>query len=77
MKRETFFDGKPVLFIDQYGDRFWARSLAELRGQCPGAVTAQYNDRKDGSTVRNGYAIGVGGANERWLTAFKPIEFAA
>ena len=73
-KRETFFDGKPVMFIDDLtGAPVWASSLKELRQRVPGANKGfMYVDKPDGSTVRIGYVIG-----DRWLTAFKPIELSA
>lgn len=72
MKRETFFDGGAVLFLDQHGRPIWAHSRKELCEKVPGKVVDMYVDKKDGSTVRAGYVIGV-----RWLTAFKPLELPA
>ena len=59
----------PTLYLDQYGNRFFARSLKELRAQIRGRVSIMYCDRKDGRTVRTGYVIG-----RHWLTAFVPFE---
>lgn len=57
------------LYIDQYGNKFWARTLKELRAQIPGRCSKMYVDKKDGSTVHTGYVIG-----QHWLTAFVPWE---
>lgn len=59
-----------TLFIDQFGTPVWARTVKELREKCGGGrVSKQYNDKKDGSVVHNGYVVG-----SRWFTAFSPIE---
>lgn len=60
---------KPLLYIDQYGYRYWARTLKELRAQCSGRVSIMYRDKRDGRTVRVGYVIG-----QHWLTAYAPVE---
>ena len=68
-------NGKWTLFIDQYGSRFAASTVKELRGKIGmggSRVGKMYRDKKDGSTVHCGYVIG-----EHWLTAYAPIEIAA
>lgn len=58
------------LYIDQYGNRFWARTVKELREQIAGGksrVSIMYADTKDGRTVRRGYVIG-----QHWLSAYTP-----
>jgi hypothetical protein len=64
---------KPMkLFLDQYGNRFYARTLKELRIQIGGGgsrVSTMYVDRPNGDVVCTGYVIG-----EHWLTAFVPCE---
>lgn len=62
-------EGSVKLYIDQYGNKFWARTLKELRAQISGPCSKMYVDKKDGSTVHCGYVIG-----EHWLTAFVPWE---
>ena len=65
--------GKLTLFIDQYGDHVWARTVRELREKVgSGRVFKVYCDKKDGSTVHCGYAIG-----RRWFSAYHPVELAA
>ncbi len=59
-----------TLFIDQYSQPVWARTIKELRGKCGGgSVRKQYVDKTDGSSVHNGYVVG-----RRWFTMFAPIE---
>jgi len=68
-------NGKWTLFIDQYGLRFTASTVKELRkqiGMGGSRVGKMYRDKKDGSMVHCGYVIG-----EHWLTAYAPIEIAA
>jgi hypothetical protein len=65
-------NGKPTLYIDQYGQRFQASTLRELREQIPGRVSKMYQDKRNGSTVHVGYVIG-----SHWLTAFRRVEVAA
>lgn len=61
--------GKRTLFIDQYGNRFWASTLSELKAQLSGRVEKMYTDKVDGSTYHTGYVIG-----QHWLTAYRPAE---
>ncbi len=66
-------NGTQTLFIDQYGQPVWAKTLAELREKAGGGrASKQYGDKKDGRTVHNGYVVGA-----RWFTAFAPIEVEA
>jgi len=63
------------LWIDQYGNRFYAATLKELRvqiGMGGSRVSKMYCDKKDGSTVCTGYVIG-----QHWLSHFTPVEKAA
>lgn len=65
-------NGKLTLFIDQWGSRFWAKTVKELRGQIGlggSRVSRMYRDKKDGSVVHCGYVIGG-----HWLTAYQPVE---
>lgn len=61
--------GKMMLYLDQWGNKFWARTVKELREQIPGRVSKMYVDKKDGSIAHVGYVIG-----EHWLTAYCPVE---
>lgn len=63
---------KKYLFIDQYGNRFSADTVKELRAQIEGGdskVSIQYQDKKDGTVVRIGYVIGA-----HWLTQYARVE---
>lgn len=60
------------LFIDQYGNKFFAQTVKELRGQIGmggSRVSRMYQDKKDGSTKAVGYVIG-----QHWLTEYAPVE---
>lgn len=57
------------LWLDQYGNRFRAANLKELREQIPGRASPMYLDKTDGTTVRTGYVIG-----QHWLTQYAPFE---
>lgn len=52
------------LFIDQYGQRFWARSVKDLREQIGGRVSRMYRDAPGGAE-HIGYVIG-----RNWLTEY-------
>lgn len=65
-------NGEMTLFLDQYGNPYWAKTLEELRSKCAGRVSKMYVDKKDGTSVWCGYVIG-----NRWLTAYRPIELPA
>jgi hypothetical protein len=63
---------KADLYIDQWGNRFYARTRKDLKAQIPGKVAKVYQDKKDGSVVSTGYVIG-----DHWLTAYKRVEEGA
>jgi hypothetical protein len=68
-------NGKQTLFLDQYGNKFWATTVAGLRdniGMGRSRVSKMYRDKADGSAVHVGYVIG-----QHWLTAYRPVELAA
>lgn len=61
------------LWLDQYGNRFWAKTLKELRAQIGmggSKVSPMYYDTKEGKTVRSGYVIG-----QHWLTRYAPAPW--
>lgn len=63
-------NGKMLLYLDQYGGRYFASTVKELREKVGGGrVSKMYRDLKDGSTVHVGYVIG-----EYWLEAFEPFR---
>jgi hypothetical protein len=60
------------LFVDQYGNRFYAQTVRDLRSQIGmggSRVSRMYRDRRDGSTRAVGYVIG-----QHWLTEWAPVE---
>lgn len=63
--------GRHTLFLDQHGNRFYSRTLRELRAQIPGRISKMYRDTRNG-TLHVGYVIG-----RHWLTAFQPVELPA
>lgn len=65
--------GKPMLYLDQFGNHFHARTVAELRRRVGGGrVSKMYQDKRDGRTVHCGYVVGP-----HWFTAFQPVELPA
>jgi len=45
----TAMRGKQILYIDQYGQPIWARTVKELREKCGGGrVFKIYRDKQDG-----------------------------
>lgn len=59
------------LYIDQYGNKFGAKSVRELRrkiGNGGSRVSKMFVDRK-GQTLHTGYVVG-----RHWLTMYKPVE---
>lgn len=74
MNRSPVFnpDGATV-FVDQYGGKVYATTVAGLREAAGGGrVSPMYQDKRDGRTVQTGYVVGA-----RWFTAYWPREVAA
>ena len=61
-----------TLYLDQWGNKFYAPTVKALREQIPGRCSKMYVDRKDGTPLHIGYVIG-----RHWLTAYKRVEKAA
>lgn len=64
--------GKQMLYIDQWGTRFWAKTVKGLRQQVSlggSRVSKMYRDKKDGRVVHVGYVVG-----KHWCTAYQPVE---
>lgn len=64
-------NGKQTLYLDQFGNRWWAKTVKELRSQIGmggSRVSKIYIDKKDGRTAHVGYVIG-----RHWLEAFQPV----
>ena len=57
------------LAISQYGDKFYFKTVKELREQIPGRCSKMYIDGKDGKTYHVGYVIG-----QLWLTIYIPYR---
>ena len=62
------------LFIDQYGEHIWARTVKELRERAGGGkVSKMYVDKRAGEhagkTVHCGYVVG-----RRWFNKYRPVE---
>lgn len=67
--------GKWIMYIDQYGAKVWARTVAELRREAGGGrVCKLYHDKVDTTrrTFHIGYCVG-----RRWFTAYAPVELPA
>jgi hypothetical protein len=61
------------LFLDQFGEPIWARTVKELRAKAGGGrVSKMYVDKRDGRTVRCGYVVG-----RRSFSRFAPVEVPA
>ena len=60
---------KADLYIDQWGNKFYASTRKQLKEQIPGRVSKMYVDKKDGYAKHIGYVVG-----KHWLTAFKRVE---
>lgn len=61
-----------TLYIDQYGNRFYARTVKQLRlqiGMGGSRVSRMFADSKNGDVLHVGYVIG-----SHWLTAYAPCE---
>lgn len=73
--RVRVMNGKLRLYIDQWGNRFYASTVKELReqiGMGGSRVSKMYVDKKDGRTVHVGYVVG-----RHWLSMFAPVEIEA
>lgn len=61
------------LYIDQYGDKYYARTVKELREKIGGgSVSKMYCDGVDGKVYHIGYCIG-----KHWFNCFTPMRVAA
>ena len=64
--------GKTCLFVDQYGNRWFAKTVKELRskiGMGGSRVGKMFRDTANGGAVHVGYVIG-----RHWCEAFMPIR---
>ncbi len=66
-------NGKPTLYLDQYGSKWFATSTRDLHRQIGGArPNKMYVDLKAGGTIHIGYVVGG-----HWCTAYQRVEQAA
>ena len=68
--------GKRTLFINQYGEHFWATTVAELReqfGNGGSRVSKMYVDKIAGPLSGKACHIGYVIAGN-WLSAYAPVE---
>lgn len=69
--------GEHLLYIDQYGNRFGAKTIKELKEEvCPflksPKVSKMYQDTREGKTMHVGYIVG-----NHWLTAYRAVRIPA
>lgn len=64
--------GKPVLYIDQFGNKMICRTVKALHEKFGGRVSKMYRDKIDGKVVHCGYVLG-----RHWFTAYVPMELPA
>lgn len=62
-------NGNLTLYLDQYGNHWFARTVDQLREQIGGRVSKMYVDKTDGSIAHIGYVIG-----QHWCRAYRPVE---
>jgi hypothetical protein len=61
------------LWIDQWGNKFRARTRAELvKAVGGGRVSIMYRDKSDGRTVKCGLVVGA-----HWCSQYAPVETPA
>lgn len=71
--RNRLTEDKPTMFIDQHGRPIVASTAKELCEKAGYAkATKQYQDKRGGPTVWNGYVVGP-----HWFTALKWREVPA
>jgi len=58
-----------LLYIDQYGDKFWARTIKELCEKMGVSKASKMYDDFDGKSYQVGYVIG-----DHWLLEFTPMR---
>lgn len=61
--------GKRILYRDQFGYTWFAKSIRNLREQIPGRVSKMYVDGMNGKTYHVGYVVG-----KHWCTAYTPMR---
>jgi hypothetical protein len=61
-----------TLFIDQYGNKFSAKTVKELREKIGGGRVSKMYIDANGKTYQTGYVIG-----QHWLTAYRSFTTPA
>ena len=64
--------GNFTLYIDQFGNKWGASTVAELRSNIGGGRVAKMYRDVAGGAVHCGYIVGA-----HWCTAYRPVEIAA
>ena len=67
-------NGKAILYIDQYGNKIWAKTVKALRQQVGGGccrVSKIYQSDTKGNDFHVGYVVG-----DRWFHGFVSMENA-
>jgi hypothetical protein len=64
-------NGKPILYLDQYGQKYFCNKVSDLKNvhYLNGKIRRMYTDTKDGKTIHVGYVVGL-----LWLKAFIPYQ---
>jgi hypothetical protein len=64
-------NGKLILYIDQYGQKYFCRYIKELKTKhfLSGKISKMYIDNKNGKPLHIGYVIG-----QNWLRAYIPYK---
>jgi hypothetical protein len=63
-------NGIMVLYMSQYGDKFYSKNLRDLQKQVGGGrISKMYNTTKGGVDYHCGYVVG-----DFWLTAYIPFK---
>lgn len=66
-------NGKPMMYVDQYGYSVFARNRDELVKKAGGGrISKMYSDKKDGRVVHVWYVVGP-----RWFSMYQPVELPA
>ena len=66
-------NGVLTLYVDQFGGKWYAKTVKDLRDQIGGGhVSKMYIDKKDGATVHVGYVVG-----RLWCRMYRPVEITA
>ena len=65
-------NGKLMLYVDQYGNKWYAKTVRELKQKIGGKVSKMYRDKVDNTIVHVGYVVG-----KHWCDMYAPVEIPA